>query len=77
MEVFGPSFRDREQFATGPVVGFLVDDVAGAREEMEARGVGLVGPVHHGDAGAVWSHFRGPDGKVYEITRVPEGEYRG
>lgn len=76
VEVFGPSFRDQEQFATGPVVGFLVDDVAVAREEMEARGVGFVGPVHAGDAGAAWSHFRGPDGKVYEITQVPDGEFR-
>ena len=76
MEVFGPSFRDHEQFATGPVVGFLVEDVAGTRKEMEAQGVAFVGPVHAGDAGAAWSHFRGPDGKVYEITQVPDGELR-
>lgn len=76
VEVFGPSFRDHEQFATGPVVGFLVEDVAGTRKEMEAQGVAFVGPVHAGDAGAAWSHFRGPDGKVYEITQVPDGELR-
>lgn len=73
VEVFGPSLRGQEQFATGPVVGFLVDDVAVAREEMEARGVKFIGPVHVGDAGRAWSHFRGPGGKVYEITQVPEG----
>ena len=76
VEVFGPSFRDQEQFAAGPVVGFLVDDVAGVRKEMEARGVEFVGPVHAGDAGAAWSHFRGPDGKVYEITQVSDDELR-
>jgi predicted enzyme related to lactoylglutathione lyase len=64
VEVFGPSSRVQEQLATGPVVGFLVDDVAEAREEMEGRGVEFIGPVHAGDAGASWSHFRGPEGKV-------------
>ena len=77
VEVFGPSLRGQEQFTTGPVVGFLVDDVVVAREEMEARGVEFIGPAHAGDAGAAWSHFRGPDGKVYEITQVPDGELRG
>lgn len=76
MEVFGPSLRGQEQFATGPVVGFLVDDVAVAREEMEAKSVESIGLVHTGDAGAAWSYFRGPGGKVYEITQVPEGELR-
>jgi catechol 2,3-dioxygenase-like lactoylglutathione lyase family enzyme len=73
VEVFSPSFRGEEQFSTGQVVGFRVNDVTRAREEMEARGVEFVGSVHAGDAGAAWSHFRGPDGKVYEITRVPDG----
>ena len=77
VEVFGPSLRGQEQFATGPVVGFLVDDGSAAREEMEARGVEFIGPVHAGDAGRAWSHFRGPDGKVYEITQVPDGEVGG
>ena len=72
-----PSSHDQEQLATGPVVGFLVDDVAEAREEMEGRGVEFIGPVHAGDAGASWSHFRGPEGKVYEIKQVPEGGLSG
>ena len=74
VEVFGPSFREQPQFATGPVVGFQVEDVAGSREEMEAKGVEFVVFVHSGEKGALWSHFKGPDGKVYEITQVPDGE---
>lgn len=77
VEVFGPAQRDAEQFSTGPVVGFRVDDVRHAREEMEARGVEFVGPVHEVDGGTAWSHFRGPSGKVYEITRVPDDGPRG
>jgi len=71
VEVFGPSRRGAEQFSSGPVVGFLVEDVRGAREEMEARGVEFIGPVHTGDAGVAWSHFRGPGGSVFEITHRP------
>ncbi len=74
VEVFGPSIRGQAQFATGPVVGFQVEDVARSREEMEAAGVEFVGPVHSGEEGALWSHFKGPDGKIYEITQVPDGE---
>jgi predicted enzyme related to lactoylglutathione lyase len=76
VEVFGPSLRDQPQFAAGPVAGFLVGNVAAARAEMEGRGVQFIGPIHIGEAGAAWSHFRGPDGKVYEITQVPDGEVR-
>jgi catechol 2,3-dioxygenase-like lactoylglutathione lyase family enzyme len=77
VEVFGPELAGAEQFATGPVVGFEVEDVREAREEMEAKGVEFLGPVHDGDPAAAWSHFRGPDGKVYEITQIPDGELRG
>ena len=66
-----------EQLPTGPVVCFEVEDVREAREEMDAKGVECLGPVHDGDPGAAWSHFRGPDGKVYEITQIPEGELQG
>ena len=66
-----------QQFATAPVVGFEVENVREAREEMKAKGEEFLGPVHDGDPGAAWSRFRGPDGKVYEITQIPERELRG
>ena len=65
-EVFGPSDKDHP-FMVAPVAGFLVEDVATARTEMEAHGVEFIGPIH--DVGtAAWSHFRGPDGNIYEIN---------
>jgi len=76
VEAFGSSLRDQEQFATGPVVGFLVEDVPRAREDMEAEGVEFVSPVRASDADADRAHYRGSDGKVYEITQVPEEEAR-
>ncbi len=71
-EVFGPSDTGHVHFSTGPVVGFLVDDVRDAREVLEARGIEFVGPVHEWEpTGEAWSHFRAPDGNVYEITHRP------
>lgn len=69
VEVFGPGDLDHEHFTTGPVAGFLVDDVEEARTEMERAGITFIGPVHHQGAYSAWSHFIGPDNNVYEITR--------
>ena len=68
VEVFGPSDREHEHFETGPVVGFLVDDVEEARARLEAGGISFIGPVHGAERGDSWAHFVGPDGNVYELT---------
>ncbi len=71
-EVFGPrAIADGHEFMRAPVAGFLVDDVAQARAEMETKGVLFIGPVH-GAPRSGWSHFFGPDGHVYEITSRSE-----
>ena len=69
VEVFGPGDPGHEHFATGPVAGFLVDDVEVARAELEGAGIRFIGPVHHHGEEGAWSDFVGPDGNVYEITR--------
>ncbi len=68
VEVFGPGERGHDHFSTGPVVGFLVDDVSGARMELEDAGIAFIGPVHTHEDGGSWSHFLGPDGNAYELT---------
>ena len=45
-EVFGPSDTEHTHFSTGPVTGFLVDDVKSARGVLEAKGIEFIGPVH-------------------------------
>ena len=66
-EVFGPRDQDHAYFSTGPVVGFVVDDLAAAVRELEEAGVELLGgQVDEGGGG--WRHFRAPDGNVYELT---------
>jgi catechol 2,3-dioxygenase-like lactoylglutathione lyase family enzyme len=65
IDVFDIGLPAYERFTTGPVVGFVVDDVeAGARELAEA-GVEVF-EVQRGD-GFMWAHFRGPDGNLYEL----------
>jgi predicted enzyme related to lactoylglutathione lyase len=73
IEVFGPADKSHAHFSTGPVAGFLVEDVASARAELEAAGAELIGPVQRGGA-SVWQHFRGPDGNVYEINQQPRDD---
>ena len=62
VEVFGPSDTDHEHFTTGPVIGFAVEDLPSAVDELRSRGVELVG-----EPGPAWQHFRGPDGNVWEL----------
>jgi predicted enzyme related to lactoylglutathione lyase len=42
VEVFGPVSSHNRHFTTGPVAGFLVDDVEAATAELVAAGVEIV-----------------------------------
>ncbi|MGQ0668776.1 MAG: VOC family protein [Actinomycetota bacterium] len=66
IDVFDAGLEQYSHFTTGPVVGFVVDDVEASRSELEAAGGELVGPLQRGD-GFVWAHFRAPDGNLYEL----------
>ena len=66
IHVYGPGDTDHDFFGSGPVVGLILDDFNAARRAMIAAGIEFVGePQRAGDA--VWNHFVGPDGNVYEI----------
>jgi catechol 2,3-dioxygenase-like lactoylglutathione lyase family enzyme len=71
LEVFGPGDPDHDHFSTGPVVGFFVDDIEAARDELERAGVELLGPLGGTRETGRWAHFRAPDGNVYELTARP------
>jgi glyoxylase I family protein len=66
IDVFDTSDERYLHFTTGPVVGFLVEDVEAAAAQLEAAGGELIGSVQRGD-GFAWAHFRGPDGNLYEL----------
>ncbi len=71
VEVFGPDSDINRHFTTGPVAGFLVDDVHSATAELRSANVEIVyGPVNDG-YGNAWVHFRAPDGNIYELTQDP------
>lgn len=68
-EVFGPGTKGRESTSV-PVVGFEVDDVAAAREELIAQGVEILGEIGSWN-GFEWLKFRGPGGQVYALQKTP------
>jgi len=70
VEVFGDE-SSYNTFFTHPVAGFLVDDIAAARAEMESRGIEFIGPIETAEDGNAWTHFRAPDGFIYELTYTP------
>jgi hypothetical protein len=72
-ELFGREGPDPEpQFRNnGVVAGFWVEDFEGAREELLARGVELLGDPKGDSAGYRWQHFRATDGKVFELISDP------
>ena len=70
VEIFGDDSLDNT-FFTHPVAGFLVDDIAAARAEMESQGIEFIGSIEGEEGGYSWTHFRAPDGFVYELTYSP------
>jgi len=59
---------DRPRFQ----VGFAVDDIQRARDELIARGVEPIAEIVEGDDSS-WAYFRDPEGNVFEITQRPSG----
>ena len=71
MEIFGPDSDVNRHFTTGPVVGFLVDDIQAAATELRSAGVEILFESGVDDSGNAWVHFRAPDGNIYEFTQDP------
>jgi catechol 2,3-dioxygenase-like lactoylglutathione lyase family enzyme len=69
VEVFGPDSVVNRHFTTGPVAGFLVDDIDAATAELRSAGVEILFESGVDDSGNAWVHFRAPDGNIYELTQ--------
>ena len=83
VEVFGPGEHDARLWppaANGVLIAFIVDDVAGAREEMEAAGVEELGELVWASEvfndpsfeNFGWFFFRAPDGNLYVMQQAPD-----
>jgi catechol 2,3-dioxygenase-like lactoylglutathione lyase family enzyme len=70
LEVFGAREGEKSRM-DAPVAGFLVADVPAARAELEERGIEFLDDIGRAEDGNCWSHFRAPDGHVYELTEQP------
>jgi catechol 2,3-dioxygenase-like lactoylglutathione lyase family enzyme len=81
LELFGPRWADTHgpyegaHPSTSPILGFEVEDVGAAREELASRGVQFVTEALEFEGGASSAKFLGPDGRVYEVWR-PEERFR-
>jgi catechol 2,3-dioxygenase-like lactoylglutathione lyase family enzyme len=71
LEIFGPDSVEHDHLDTGPVAGFWVDDVEGARSELLAAEVEGVTELEKGRDGHRWFYFRAPDGNFYELCEHP------
>ncbi len=71
VEVFGPDSPTNRHFTTGPVAGFLVEDVQAATVELRTAGVEILLEPEFDRWGNAWVHFRAPDGNIYEFTQDP------
>jgi catechol 2,3-dioxygenase-like lactoylglutathione lyase family enzyme len=75
VEVLGRDDPDSEfeaaNYTTGPVPGWVVDDVVAARAELVAAGVDVLDEVRWSTRreGYGWFHFRAPDGNVYGLMQ--------
>jgi catechol 2,3-dioxygenase-like lactoylglutathione lyase family enzyme len=59
-----------EYRTTGYAVGFVVEDIEAARQELVGRGVEPVTEILGGpDSTAYWCYFRDPEGHLFEITQ--------
>jgi catechol 2,3-dioxygenase-like lactoylglutathione lyase family enzyme len=51
-------------------VGFTVEDIHAARDQLAAAGAELISDVEGGPrSGNLWCYFRDPEGNVFEITQ--------
>lgn len=76
LEVYGPSNRQRKEkyrWFDGPALGFEVEDIELARQEMMARGARFITEIETW-ADEAWSMFLGPEDKLFEIL-LPKRRY--
>lgn len=72
IEIFSTDFKSNQHFTSGPVVGFLVDDIAQVKKEMLDAGIEFIGDIQGNPNKSQWAHFKGPDGNIYELKAFKE-----
>ena len=72
VEIFGPDSPTNRHFTTGPVAGFLVDDVFGATEELRSAGVEILLEPVVDDSGNVGSTSELRMATSTSSPRIPE-----
>jgi hypothetical protein len=73
VEIISPDGTNQHFAPDSVICGFQVEDIHQASQELVQAGIELVGPLgEERPGGYAWQHFRGPDGKLYELAYDPE-----
>ncbi len=68
-EIYVPTATPPYGYNDSFAIGFRVDDVAEAGEELAASGYELLGEINRApEMNYAYRHFRGPDGRVYGLN---------
>lgn len=70
VEVFGSDNPINRHLTTGPVAGFLVDDVQDATAELRSAGVEIVFESGVDDSGNAWVHIRARTATSMSTPRI-------
>ena len=70
VEVFGPNSDVNRHFTTGPVAGFLVDDVSAAATELRSNGIEILLLTEQDEGGNAWAHFRAPEATSMSSPKI-------
>ena len=74
LEVAQRSSDHAELKRAGTAVGYRVEDVHAAREELLEKGAEPLTEIQGGPkAGAKWCYFRDPEGNTFQITQELQG----
>ena len=69
LEIYVPATTPPYGYNDGLAIGWRVDDVADASQELADAGYELLGDINRvPEADYAYRHFRGPDGRVYGIN---------
>jgi predicted enzyme related to lactoylglutathione lyase len=71
IEVYGPSNRQRKEkyrLFNGPVLGFAVQDIELAHQEMIAKGANFITGIERWE-GEAWAMFLGPEDKLFALQQ--------
>jgi predicted enzyme related to lactoylglutathione lyase len=71
LQLCAPEHAPAYGFNGAIAFGFRIDDIEAASRDIEAAGCEMLGEIKRlQDIGYAYRHFRGPDGRVYNLNEL-------